>query len=88
VLMAETVDAEALEASMPAEDKHTACPVAQVPSQLRSLDLDDPAVPVAYLASFCTPTLMVISPQLESQQIGIRDIDNILNKNKATLSTQ
>jgi gag-polypeptide of LTR copia-type/Zinc knuckle len=89
-LMAETVDTEALEAGTPAEDKHIACPVAQVPSQLRSLDLDDPAVPVAYLASFCTPTPMVFSPRLESQQIGIRDVylDDVLNKNEAVLSTQ
>jgi hypothetical protein len=61
MLTAETVNAEALEARMPTEDKHTACPVAQVPSQPRSPDLDDPTIPVAYLVSFCTPTLMVIS---------------------------
>jgi hypothetical protein len=89
-LLVEEVDVEALEARTPAEDKHTACPVAKVPSQPRSLDLDDPAVPVAYLASSCTAIPMEISPRLDSQQTGIGDIylDDVLSKSEATLSTQ
>ena len=89
-LPAKEVNAEALEARMPTEDKHTACLVAKVPSQSRSPDLDDPAIPVAYLASSCTMILMENSPQLDSQQTGIGDIylDDVLNKSKATLFTQ
>jgi Zinc knuckle len=89
-LMAETVDAEALEAHTPTEDKHTACPVAQVPSQLRSVDLDNLAVPVACLASSCTVIPMEISPQFRFQQIGIGDVhlNDVLNKSEAVLSTQ
>jgi hypothetical protein len=90
VLMAETVDTEALEASTPTEDKHTACPVAQVPSQPRSLNLDDLAVPVTCLASSCTVIPMEISPQFGFQQIGIGDIysNDILKKSEAVLSMQ
>jgi hypothetical protein len=89
-LPAEEVDAKAFDARMPAEDKHAACPVAKVPSQPRSLDLDDPAVPVAYLASSFTAIPMEISPRLDSQQTGIGDVylDDVLNKSEATLSTQ
>jgi hypothetical protein len=89
-LTAKTVDAEALEARTPAEAEHTAFPVAQVPSQSRSLDPDVATVPLAYLAPFCTVILMAISPWLELQQTGIGDVylDDVLDKSKAALSTQ
>jgi len=79
-----------LEARTPAGAEHTACPVAQVPSQSRSLDPDDATVPLAYLAPFCTAILTAISPRLESQQTGIGDVylDDVLDKRKAALSTQ
>jgi hypothetical protein len=89
-LTARTVDAEALEARMPAEGKYITCLVAHVPSQLRSVNLDDLAVPVACLTSSCTMIPMEISPQFGFQQIGIGDVlsNDILNKSEAMLSTQ
>jgi hypothetical protein len=62
MLLAKEVDTEAFDIRMPTEDKHTACLVAKVPSQPRSLDLDDPTIPVAYLASSYTAIPMETSP--------------------------